>query len=179
MPFVPPAEDLGARRDVVLNHRSIIWVGVITTRFLSRASTMSRFCAGGRAASPISTPKEDLLCHRSVRGRQSDIGERQEVIEPVLDDFYHDVEIEPLVLVYQDVAEPDYRPKGRRHRLIDQPGALQQREAVLAVLGQPQLPDLDQVIGNVDADLAGTLYVQANRVLPEIILLEGISPFMA
>jgi hypothetical protein len=77
------------------------------------------------------------------------------------------------------LRNPTHRPKGRRHRLIDQPGALQQRETVLAVLGQPQLPGLDQVIGDVDADLAGTLYVQGNRVLPEIIFLEGKLPFMA
>ena len=35
----------------------IIWVAVITTRSIVRASWMIRFCTAGSSASPISTPK--------------------------------------------------------------------------------------------------------------------------
>jgi hypothetical protein len=104
------------------------------------------------------------------------VGKFQQVVQVYFDDLDHQFDIQFLVLMHQDVSETDH--------FLESPGQVagkdaifrQQLKAFPAFLGDSQFPNFDQVVGQVDALLAGPLQIQGDGVLSEKIVLKGHIP---
>src|SRR5690606_26118509 len=116
---------------------------------------------------PVRTVARDLFdLHHAHRARD-------EVVAPVFDDVFHDLDIKLPVLMNEDIAEADHAFKQFREFLRYESFPGQHGEGRPTLLRDPEFPDPDDVVGKVDAEFRRSLDVHRYGIPSEIVLLEG------
>ena len=122
-----------------------------------------------RLGAAIDSPTETAWSRGQASALQQPRRERQEVVQPFVNDTAHDVQIESLVVVHGDVSEPHHPLHAAREFLVQVSGTFEQVECLAAVLRHTEPVDPHQVHRQVDAALAGPLQIENDRVLTGLI----------
>lgn len=111
---------------------------------------------------------------QSLRRRfHRDVREREQVVEAISNDGFHDGWVERSVLMHEDVPEAHHRLEYRVHLFVDDSALLQQVEGVAGFLRETELTGADQVVRHIDGGLASSLKIHRDGVLTHLVVADG------